>query len=72
MVMHCGDPVGLSTPRLMQSVSDQRKMLGGCWDPILVFERESSAYVIQGVSATVRGQAKLYGEGKPQGEKHDQ
>lgn len=54
-------------PGLMRSVSDQRKVLGGCWDPILVFERESSAYVIQGVSATVRGQAKLFSEGEPQG-----
>jgi hypothetical protein len=53
----------------MRRVSDQRKMLGGCWDPILVFERESSTYVIQGGSATVRGQAKLFGEGEPQGAK---
>jgi len=31
------------------------------------YTSESSAYVIQGVSATVRGQSKLYGEGEPQG-----
>ena len=31
------------------------------------YTSESSAYVIQGVSATVRGQSKLFGEGKPQG-----
>jgi len=31
------------------------------------YTSESSTYVIQGVSATVRGQSKLNGEGEPQG-----
>jgi hypothetical protein len=44
------------------------KEAGGRWNPILVYERESSAYDIQGVSVTVRGQSKLIGEGEPQGE----
>jgi len=50
----------------MRSVSDQRMMLAGA-RTLSWYTSESSAYVIQGVSATVRGQSKLSGEGEPQG-----
>jgi len=43
----------------------------GCWrtlETLSWYSSESSAYVIQGVSVTVRGQAKLFNEGEPQGE----
>jgi hypothetical protein len=48
-------------------VSDQRKKLAGA-GTLSWYTSESSAYVIQGDSVTVRGQSKLFGEGEPQGE----
>jgi hypothetical protein len=51
----------------MRRVSDQCKMLASA-GTLSWYTSESSAYVIQGVSATVRGQSKLKCEGEPQGE----